>query len=227
MSSGVYKRTKIHFELLAKARKKAIKTWKGCHHTKVAKEKISENNKKLGLIPPSAKGRKWSEKSKVKWSEKQKGSGGNFYGKSHSIKTRKKLSKQRRGKLGVNWKGGLTPITEGARNSVEFKIWRERVFKRDNYTCIACSKRGGKLHPHHIKSFALYPELRFVVSNGETLCENCHKEIKNFGGRALLETEMVKIEQIFLPYMIVGKDETLYERMKGSHFQLTRGGENK
>ena len=42
---------------------------------------------------------------------------------------------------------------------------------------------------------------------------------------ALLETEMVKIEQIFLPYMIVGKDETLYERMKGSHFQLTEGGE--
>lgn len=40
---------------------------------------------------------------------------------------------------------------------------------------------------------------------------------------ALLETEMVKIEQIFLPYMIVGKDETLYERMKGSHFQLTEG----
>ncbi len=40
---------------------------------------------------------------------------------------------------------------------------------------------------------------------------------------ALLETEMVKIEQIFLPYMIVGKNETLYERMKGSQFQLTEG----
>lgn len=39
---------------------------------------------------------------------------------------------------------------------------------------------------------------------------------------ALLETEMVKMEQIFLPYMIIG-NETLYERMVGSQFQLPTG----
>lgn len=40
---------------------------------------------------------------------------------------------------------------------------------------------------------------------------------------ALLETEMVKMEQIFLPYMMVNKDETLYERMVDSQFQLPEG----
>ena len=30
---------------------------------------------------------------------------------------------------------------------------------------------------------------------------------------ALLETEMVTLDQIFLPYMLVGKDESLYQRL--------------
>lgn len=30
---------------------------------------------------------------------------------------------------------------------------------------------------------------------------------------ALLETEMVTLDQLFLPYMLVGKDESLYERL--------------
>lgn len=41
---------------------------------------------------------------------------------------------------------------------------------------------------------------------------------------AILETEMVTIEQIFLPYMQVGeKGKTLYEVMLDHHLQLPRG----
>lgn len=40
---------------------------------------------------------------------------------------------------------------------------------------------------------------------------------------AILETEMVKMEQIFLPYVITGSGKTLYEAMIDRHFQLGLG----
>lgn len=36
--------------------------------------------------------------------------------------------------------------------------------------------RGKNIVAHHIKSFAEYPKLRFVVSNGIVLCRKCHQE---------------------------------------------------
>jgi hypothetical protein len=42
---------------------------------------------------------------------------------------------------------------------------------------------------------------------------------------AILETEMVKMEQIFLPYMIVKDNKTLYEAMSEKGFYLTEGKE--
>ncbi len=40
---------------------------------------------------------------------------------------------------------------------------------------------------------------------------------------AILETEMVKMEQIFLPYVITEDGRTLYEAMVDRHFQLGLG----
>ena len=62
------------------------------------------------------------------------------------------------------------------RASSEYVAWRKAVFERDNYTCQNCGRRGGKLEAHHIKSFALYPELRLEVSNGITLCKLYHRK---------------------------------------------------
>jgi len=80
-----------------------------------------------------------------------------------------------------NWKGGITPINKLIRMSERYKKWRERVFKRDNWTCQICGKVGGKLNADHIKSFALFPKLRFKLSNGRTLCVPCHKKTENYG----------------------------------------------
>ncbi len=42
---------------------------------------------------------------------------------------------------------------------------------------------------------------------------------------AILETEMVKMEQVFLPYMIDSSGRTLYEAMAATNFQITQGKE--
>ena len=57
-----------------------------------------------------------------------------------SIKTRKKMSASqiKRVKDGNNklWKGGIHPINKKIRKSIKYKLWREDVFARDNYTCV-------------------------------------------------------------------------------------------
>jgi hypothetical protein len=81
-----------------------------------------------------------------------------------------------------NWKGGITPIHQAIRCSLDAKMWRKAVFERDNYTCIFCGRRGA-IHADHIKRFADYPELRWVVENGRTLCVDCHRQTPTYGGR--------------------------------------------
>jgi len=83
-----------------------------------------------------------------------------------------------------NYKGGITPISEKIRKSLEYRLWREAIFKRDNWTCVWCGLRGGRLNADHIKAFAYYPELRFAIDNGRTLCEPCHKTTDTFGRKS-------------------------------------------
>lgn len=58
-----------------------------------------------------------------------------------------------------------------------------KVFERDNYICQKCNKKGGRLVADHIKPFALYPELRFELSNGRTICKECDLKLDTYGGR--------------------------------------------
>lgn len=71
------------------------------------------------------------------------------------------------------WRGGLTPINSAIRQSDEYKEWRKAVFQRDDWTCVICQKRDGRIVADHIKPFSLFPELRMTLSNGRTLCIAC------------------------------------------------------
>ena len=66
---------------------------------------------------------------------------------------------------------------------LDYRLWREGVMERDNWTCVSCGVRGGELHADHIKSYSEYPELRLELSNGRTLCAPCHRKTENYGGR--------------------------------------------
>ncbi len=60
-----------------------------------------------------------------------------------------------------------------------YKAWRIAVLKRDRFKCQwpRCITKGQKLHSHHIKGWADYPSLRFMVKNGITLCRKHHEFI--------------------------------------------------
>lgn len=79
-----------------------------------------------------------------------------------------------KGEKNPNWKGGINKVTKLNRSTNEYWIWRRRVFDRDNYTCQICELYSGYLHADHLKAWKDYPELRYEVSNGRTLCRACH-----------------------------------------------------
>ena len=64
---------------------------------------------------------------------------------------------------------------EQRRNYPEYREWVKKVYERDNYTCNKCSRYGGELNAHHIKSYRDFKGDRVKVDNGATLCYDCHK----------------------------------------------------
>lgn len=93
----------------------------------------------------------------------------------------------RTGKNNPLWKGGKSRGYKTGYYSARYKNWRREIFIRDEFTCRKCGKKHIFITAHHIKSFAYFPELRFEVDNGLTLCEDCHKETDNYKGRAKLK----------------------------------------
>lgn len=102
-------------------------------------------------------------------------------GKRHSDEWRLMMRTKLSGDKCYLWKGGVTPLNESIRKSAEYKIWRDKVYERDNWTCQICGIYGVDVHVDHIKPFAFFPELRFDVDNGRVLCVPCHKKTDTWG----------------------------------------------
>lgn len=172
---------------------KGHKTWSGIKRDDAFKEacrkrqlgkKIKEETKKK--MSESAKKYTHTPEHNKKVSESKIGDKNPMFGKEISLETRRKMSEVRKGEKSYLWKGGITKINEKIRGSLEYRLWREAVFKRDNYTCVLCSKRGkGDLNADHIKPFAYFPELRFDINNGRTLCVPCHRKTDTYGRKAI------------------------------------------
>ncbi len=131
-----------------------------------------------------------------------------------SLEGRKKVSKansgERNGMFGKKrelnpaYKDGKSPLAILIRQLLEYRIWRDKIFKKDNYTCQECGQNGYKLEVHHIEPFkellsdflkeydqfspiedketlirlAIKWKLFWNTDNGQTLCKDCHKIIR-------------------------------------------------
>lgn len=165
------KHTEEHNRKIRESLKKVV-------HTEEWNRKVGIGNK--GKVMSVESRRKMSEamKGRPSWN---KGKPGTNLGKKFDSKWR--LSIVSGIKKHYDSVGRKSPESKRIRKSTEYSEWRTAVFSRDKWTCQECSIVGGELHPHHIKSFAKFPELRFVLENGLTLCPACHKKTDSYGKR--------------------------------------------
>lgn len=152
------------------------------HKVNVGSKRSPETREKLRLQKLGEKnprfGKKWTPEYRDKIIPKLRGK------KSDEHRANIKAG-VKRGENHHNWKGGITPVNRAIRNSPEYKLWRKAVLERDNHTCIWCFRDDLPVQADHIKPFSLFPELRFAIDNGRTLCVPCHETTKTFGGRSL------------------------------------------
>ena len=172
MAKGVYKRSQ---EVIDRLRSLAF-SQKGKPLSKETREKMSRMGKEKGYGKWML-GRKLTEETKRKI-------GRASLGHPVSLEMRRKIGAAHKGEKSAGWKGGIYPAHKKIRESIEYKLWRKAVFERDGYACIWGGKaHGSKINADHIKPFALFPELRFAIDNGRTLCEDCHRKTDTYGTR--------------------------------------------
>jgi HNH endonuclease len=89
-----------------------------------------------------------------------------------------------RGAAHWNWKGGR-PWERF--QDPRYLEWRKGVLERDAFRCRACGRQCKKhergLAAHHILEWAANPAERFELSNGLTLCRDCHMRLHGLGPR--------------------------------------------
>lgn len=87
---------------------------------------------------------------------------------SHSCRARWYFT----GERNPRWRGGLP--REQRTELPEYNKWRSVVYRRDDWECRICGYKGRKIIAHHLRVWKNFPEERFNIENGITLCRGCH-----------------------------------------------------
>jgi 5-methylcytosine-specific restriction endonuclease McrA len=78
----------------------------------------------------------------------------------------KKIVSERKGENHPRWIKDRTKKLEYHlhKSSIQWKLWRESIFKRDNYTCQKCGSHE-HLQVHHINDFKNFKDQRIHPEN--------------------------------------------------------------
>ena len=121
------------------------------------------------------------KKGKIPWNKGLRNTGfkpTNGFEKSHTLSACKRI-------IDPDVKASMTlkRIERGkGRDCINDQLWKKAVLERDNYECKKCFSRE-KLCIHHVKKWNEYPELRFDIDNGLTLCSSCHSILHHKGSK--------------------------------------------
>jgi len=107
-------------------------------------------------------------------------------------------SSKRKGDKSPSWKGNLPNRDKRSLN--EYREWRFSVFKRDAFLCQRCFIKRD-VEAHHIKNWKDNELLRHEISNGITLCKQCHAQFHSHFGKK--NTNNLQLEIFIEQY---GKD---------------------
>lgn len=140
---------------------------------------------KTGIIPSSA----------FKKGSKPYNTGKTFSGNSghkHTEEWKARMSKIMNGREVPKLKGENHPrwikdrsklckiSKQGERRTTAYFYWRKEVWSRDGWKCRMDDKNcNGRIEAHHILGFTDYPDLRYKVNNGITLCHFHHPRKKS------------------------------------------------
>ena len=104
-------------------------------------------------------------------------------GKPASEISKIKTSCTKQGIAIEDFNGFITSKNQKLRCEPRMRDLKQKCYKRDNYSCNCCSKRGGRLNAHHLNSWKKFPEERYELDNLVTLCEKCHIVYHNIYGK--------------------------------------------
>ena len=183
--------------------KKMSEEWMKEFFTEERKKKVGNAHKGKKVIITEETRRKISEALKGKmpknlaylhslpYTEERKRKVGLAHkGKIHSEETRRKISDAKR--------SPLRPLYVAIRECYKYREWRTDIFRRDNYTCVLCHKKGGNLNAdHYPKRFvdivreskietmkeALSLKNLWDINGGRTLCIKCHSQTETWGNK--------------------------------------------
>ncbi len=120
------------------------------------------------------KGWKQTEEAKRKIGLAKKGKPSGMLGKTAWNKGRKGLNS---GEKNGKWIKDRTKLVKNEKKHLDSRYteWMKAIKNRDDWKCkIVNNDCKGRLEAHHILDWVNYPELRYDINNGVTLCQAHH-----------------------------------------------------